>query len=236
MKNAAPREREETEETVQRIADGARTSFGMSETSESVATWLPAVLRGDAEAQDLWYRSEHPEAYRLCLGFLADATEAEDVAQDAMLHLLDKLESFDLRRDYKPWRTSVVLNLCRDRTRRTEARKRAESSAAESVTREDLAEHSSSRSRFVSRPDRDAEQNELQELLTGCLSQLTPREREVFVLRDLSQLTTNAVAELLDIGESSVRSLLALARRRVRSILGPQLADPENVRDEVPGV
>ena len=208
----------------------------MSERPESIAELLPAVIRGEAEAQGVWYQREHPEAYRLCLGFLADAVEAEDVAQDAMLHLLDKLQDFDQSREYKPWLTSVVLNLCRDRTRRVSARKRAESSAALAHEEQMLGDSSFSRNRFVSRPDREAEHNELQQQLTGCLARLTPREREVFVLRDLSQLSTEHVAGLLDIGESSVRSLLALARRRVRTLLEPQLSDPQNPCGGVPGV
>jgi len=208
----------------------------MSDLLDPIAKWLPAVIRGDAEAQGLWYRREHPEAYRLCLGFLADAAEAEDVAQDAMLHLLDKLPNFDLSRPYEPWRTSVVLNLCRDRTRRVRARKRAENTAALSHSEAELADTNDSRSRFVSRPDRDAEHGELQIMLTQCLAKLTPREREVFVLRDLSQLTTERVAELLDIGESSVRSLLALARRRIRTLLDPDLVGPGTSAGEAPHV
>jgi RNA polymerase sigma-70 factor (ECF subfamily) len=206
----------------------------MSDRPDSVAKLIPAVVRGDAEALDRWYRAEHAEAFRLCFGFLADRTEAEDVAQDAMLHLLDRLDRYDPRREYDPWRTSVVLNLCRDRLRRTRARQRAERSAAERVSTGDEPATDAPR-RFTSRPDREAERGELQELLAGCLVQLTPREREVFVLRDLSQLPTERVAELLDIGASSVRSLLALARRRVRGILGPQLAEPESGSGEVPG-
>ena len=56
---------------------------------------MRAVLAGDALALDRWYRREHPEVWRLCVGFLADAAEAEDVAQDAMLKLHDELPRWD---------------------------------------------------------------------------------------------------------------------------------------------
>ena len=62
--------------------------------------------------------------------FLAHRAEAEDVAQDAMLRILEKLPEFDLTRPYRPWRTTLVLNRCRDRLRRSEARRGAEEKAA----------------------------------------------------------------------------------------------------------
>ncbi|MFT5285324.1 MAG: RNA polymerase sigma-70 factor (ECF subfamily) [Planctomycetota bacterium] len=202
----------------------------MSETPESITALIPAVLRGETEAIDSWYRTEHPQVYRLCLGFLCDTNDADDVAQDAMLHLLDRLYRYDTQLAYEPWRTSVVLNLCRDRQRQTDARKRAENSAANALGEKIEGDAAMGTGRYVSRPDQEAERGEVNQLLTDCLRELTPREREVFVLRDLSQLSTNRVAKLLDIGESSVRSLLALARRRVRMILEPKLAEPLNER------
>lgn len=57
-----------------------------------------AAMGGEPAAVDAWFRAEHPEVYRLCAGFLADATEAEDIAQDAMLKLLDNLHAWDRRR------------------------------------------------------------------------------------------------------------------------------------------
>ncbi len=173
---------------------------------------IAQVIRGEDEAFDRWYRREHPEVHRLCLGFLADATEADDLAQDAMLHLMDVLQHFDRTRSYSAWRTAVVLNLCRDRLRRTSARRRAESVEVRETSP-------------LPCPEDAAERAETRAVLLRSLEALTPREREVFVLHDLEELSTERVAELCDIGASSVRSLLALARRRLRNLLGARLAD-----------
>ncbi len=173
--------------------------------------WAELVQRaasGEPTAVDRWYREEHPGVYRLCFGFLASEAEAEDAAQDAMLHLLDNLEGWDASRPWQPWRTSVVLNLCRDRVRRLRALRHAEDQAGEL--------------RDPAVPDASAllEGQELQELLRRSLVSLSPREREVFVLRDLEDVPVAEVAQLLGIGESSVRSLGSLARRRLRTVLG----------------
>ena len=176
------------------------------------AELLRSVAAGAPEAVDVWFRAEHPEVYRLCFGFLAHRAEAEDVAQDAMLRILEKLPEFDLTRPYRPWRTTLVLNRCRDRLRRSEARRGAEEKAALARTESVLPD-----------PGDSALRGEVEEVLRKSLAALPPREREVFVLRDLEGIETAEVARALAIGESSVRSLLALARRRLRELLGERI-------------
>lgn len=177
-----------------------------------------AVLDGDAEAVDRLYRSEHPTVHRLCFGFLADEAEADDAAQDALLHLLDRLRSWDPTRSWPAWRNAVVLNHCRDRLRRRQTRRQHEDGAAEL-----------SLPGVLPRPDEAAQAAEVQAILRAALANLSPREREAFVLRDLEGRPTDETAGSMGVSPSSVRSLLTLARRRLRGLLGsrlPELAGP----------
>ena len=174
--------------------------------------WLPAILGGDDEAVAAWYRIEWPVVHRLAFGFLADSAEAQDLAQDAMMHLLDHLEGRDTDRSYRSWRNAVVANLCRDRLRRMSARRRAESVQVVVEPRP------------LPSPEDEAAGAEVREVLVAALSVLTPREREVFVLRDLEGAGFAEIAEALAIRQSTARSLLTLARRRLRRTLGARLA------------
>ena len=176
---------------------------------------IAAVVRGDAEAIDRWYRAEFPIAFRISFGVLDDPTEAEDVAQDAMIRLLDRLPRRDTDKSYPAWRTAVVVNLCRDRYRRAETRRRIERRSAKEAPLP----------RRLPDPGDDLDQRELRELINGALAKLPPREREVFVLRDLEGLPTLDAADALGLGASSVRSLLSLARRRIRDLIAPRLRD-----------
>jgi RNA polymerase sigma-70 factor (ECF subfamily) len=191
----------------------------MGSTPDPPPEELAAVQAGDGAAIDRWFRAEHPRVWKLCLGFLADGSEADDVAQDAMLHLLDALESYDRTRSYGAWRDAVVLNLCRDRARRRSARARAEERAASERLPAVLPD-----------PQVAAAGAELREALTAALGALSPREREAFVLCELEGTATAAAAGVLGIEESSVRSLLALARRRLRGLLAPRLGVGEAER------
>lgn len=174
---------------------------------------MPKVIQADAEAQDAWFRTEFPAVFRLCLGILADHAAAEDLAQDAMLHLMDRLDRWDSQRSYQAWRTAVVLNLCRDHLRSAGRRKRAEGHLRLVEQQQPLPD-----------PHDSAAGKEVRDVITRALAQLSPREREAFVLRDLEQQPTDAVASAMDVTPATVRSLVTLARRRLRGILAPALA------------
>jgi RNA polymerase sigma-70 factor (ECF subfamily) len=194
---------------------------------------IAAVQAGQPEAIDRWFRAEHPPVWRLCVGFLADPAEADDVAQDAMLHLIDRLGSFDPARasgpsaesggSYRAWRDTVVLNLCRDRLRRASARRRAEQGAAEARLPASLPNPHALAAPVGSEPERAAPGAELRALLATSLGALTEREREAFCLVELEGRPAREAAAVLGVGESTVRSLLTLARRRLRGLLAPRL-------------
>jgi RNA polymerase sigma-70 factor (ECF subfamily) len=130
-----------------------------------------------------------------------------------MLHLLDRLNRWNPVRPYGAWRTTVVLNLCRDNLRKRGVRQRAEDKLK---LLPDLQQ--------LPNPHDAAAGREVREVVTRALAKLPPREREAFVLRDLEHQETSAVAEAMKITPTTVRSLLTLARRRLRGILGPALA------------
>ncbi|MFT5051323.1 MAG: RNA polymerase sigma-70 factor (ECF subfamily) [Chlamydiales bacterium] len=167
-----------------------------------------AVLAHEPDAHGRWFEHEHGAVWKLCFGFLADHDAAADVAQDAMLRLHDHLKDWDIKRPYTSWRNTVVLNMCRDRMRRTAARSVAEDRAAEMGLPDRLPD-----------PAAAACQSEVRAALQAALAGLSPREREVFVLAELEGQPVRDVASALGIGASSVRSLLTLARRRLRDIL-----------------
>jgi RNA polymerase sigma factor (sigma-70 family) len=103
--------------------------------------------------------------FRLCLGFLADAAAAEDLAQDAMIHLLNRLDRWDAQRPYLAWRNTVVLNLCRDQARKQSARKRVEDQWKLLP-----------RLLQLPNPHAAASHRELRDAITSALAQLPPRE------------------------------------------------------------
>ena len=185
----------------------------------SAEALVPAVLAGDPAALDAWYRAEHPRVWRLCTGLLASREGAEDAVQDALMQLSDRLDRWDPARPYAAWSGRVVVNLCRDRLRRLESRRRAETAAGRAAL-----EQATALPRAGALDPLDAAAREdTARLFERALASLAPREREAFVLTDLEGGATRDTAEAMGIANGTVRTLLALARRRLRERLAPHL-------------
>lgn len=175
---------------------------------------LARALRRGEDVLGEWYRAVWPAVHRLCAGLLADTAEADDVAQDAMLHLVDHLERWDTGRPFGPWYRRVVINRCRDRLRAGRRRREHEERAGTAWSGGVLPD-----------PSESAGSSELGALVDRFLRRLPPREREVFVLVDLEGRTPAEAADELGVAGSTVRAALALARRRVRDALAPHLPE-----------
>jgi len=173
---------------------------------------LARALRAGEDVLGEWYRAEFRAVHRLCQGFLASRSGADDIAQNAMLHLADKLDQWDPARAYASWRNRVVLHQCRDHDRATRRRSLHEAGAE-----------------WTAPPAPDpadaAAANELSALIDRSLGLLPPREREVFVLVDLEHVPASEAAAQLGIAASTVRAALAFARRRMRDALAPMLGE-----------
>jgi RNA polymerase sigma-70 factor (ECF subfamily) len=71
------------------------------------------------------------------------------------------------------------------------------------------------------------EQKEVREAIWQALAELPDIYREVFVLRDMQHLDVAETAQVLEIGESAVKTWLHRARLMMRESLTPMFAKPK---------
>lgn len=158
------------------------------------------------EAFSLLVRRHESAVLRLARRLCGDADLARDVAQDAFLRAYRSLASFQPERSFRSWLLKIVVNAARDQHA---SRKRGRL-----VPVEELVEPAD--------PSEGAEQADRRLLLRqveGLLDRLNPREREVFVLRDLEGLSVDEIASALELAPPTVRRHLARARLHLREIL-----------------
>jgi RNA polymerase sigma-70 factor (ECF subfamily) len=181
---------------------------------------IAAILAGDRE---LYHRLIQPyelSVYRMALSFVKNETEAEDVAQEAILKAFRNLSSFRGESKFSTWLISITLNEARRRLRRQST-----------VRMESLHEHSEEGGRVSPAPLQDwrkipseaLERREVRELLQNAIEQLSPIYREVLVLRDIEELSTEDTAGVLAISISSVKVRLHRARIMLQKELAPKL-------------
>jgi RNA polymerase sigma-70 factor (ECF subfamily) len=184
------------------------------------AQMIVAILAGDRE---LYHRLIQPyelSVYRMALSFMKDETEAEDVAQEAFLKALCHLENFRGESRFSTWLISITLNEARRRLRRQST-----------VRMESLDEPPEEGGKVLPAllwdwreiPSEALERREVRALLQQAIGQLSPIYREVVVLRDIEELSTEETADALAISTSSVKVRLHRARIMLQKELAPKL-------------
>jgi RNA polymerase sigma-70 factor (ECF subfamily) len=158
---------------------------------------MQAVGRGDLQAFEQVVLRYQKEAWRVARRVLDDATEAEDVAQDAFLKILDASPRYRPIATFRTYLYRVVTNLCLDRV----DKKRP-------LYLESLPDRASS----DPSPADACASLELQEAVRAALEVISPRQKAVVVLRHFEGLSVGEIASIMDITPKAVERLLARAR------------------------
>src|SRR5215207_9087712 len=87
------------------------------------AALLRAIDRGDEGALSELFNRHWPAAHRAAWLVSHDAQAAEDIAQEAFLAALQRLDGFDRRRPFAPWLHRIVVNRSIDFVRARAARR-----------------------------------------------------------------------------------------------------------------
>ena len=176
------------------------------------------VLAGRTEAFEPLVTPYRGPLLALAARLTRNREEALEVTQEALLRAFRSLGRFDPSRSFRNWLFQIAANEARDRYRRT-ARERA--AFADVVDRAPSAISGSAAATRSSRtnPEAGHDQNELRTGIMRSLSALSPREREVFVLRDLEEFDIRETSRVLGCSMLSVRVSLSSARRKLREAI-----------------
>jgi len=155
--------------------------------------------RGSRDALAALYAGHWGNAQRAAYLVVHDAGAAEDIAQEAFLAAVDRLDRFDRRRPFAPWLHRIVVNRAIDWARREALRRSAgdpEQSPAEVQAGEPAAGE-----------------------LMPALAQLPPEQRAVVVLRYLLEYTPGEIARMLGLPRGTVNSRLRRGLDRLRDLV-----------------
>jgi RNA polymerase sigma-70 factor (ECF subfamily) len=171
---------------------------------------LEALRDGDPQALSEVFELYSDRIYRLALSLLHDEQAADGVVQDTFMALIEHLDSFEGRSSIGTWLYRVAYNNCMGRLRQVRPQIDVEDGDA-------------------GMPERFIDWQTIPEtLMTGAeamaqvekaLETLSPALRTVFILRDIEELSTEEVAQALDISISAVKVRLHRARLALREAL-----------------
>lgn len=169
----------------------------------------------DADFDQL-VRQHQRRIYRVLLGMLRDTDAAETLTQECFLRAYRHRRSFRGDASVETWLTRIAINLARDhvKSRRRAFWARLFDRRAQDPEREtdvlDVAGVTPSPERVLAARERVAE-------VRAVVDQLPARQREVFLLRFVEEMTLEEVAQATGAELGTVKSHLHRAVNTVRS-------------------
>jgi RNA polymerase sigma-70 factor (ECF subfamily) len=163
-----------------------------------------AAARGDTRALDTLLRRHASMIHAVCRRILANADDALDASQNAMISIARRIELFDGRAKFSTWCYRVATNAALD-----EARRRGRRPAPVEIVPEPRGDAVHVDDAVADRLDVDA-----------ALARLSPEHRAAVALRDLVGLDYAEIAAVLRIPPGTVRSRIARGRAALADQMG----------------
>jgi RNA polymerase sigma-70 factor (ECF subfamily) len=191
---------------------------------ESEQSLIRRICNGESSLFAELVKPYERRVYVTALALLRNEADAQDVAQDAILKAFANLRQFRGEARFSTWLIQITVNEARMRQRKQHASlfepidESQDQDEEGAYTPRDFAD-------WREIPSEALERSEVRALLVKALASLSQKYREVFLLRDVEQMSIEEAAEVLNISIASVKTRLLRARLMLRDLLAPALAD-----------
>ena len=191
-----------------------------SQVDPSEAELIQRVLRGQDEAFRELVRPYEHAVFMASQAILKNEADAEDAAQEAVLKAFTNLAKFRGDSKFCTWLIRIATNEALMKLRK-ERRQKLHDSLDEQREDEEGDYIPRDFADWREIPSEALQKKELRQTLSRALAALTPKHREVFVLRDVQHFSIAETAKMLSIRESAVKTRLMRARLQMRDALAP---------------
>jgi RNA polymerase sigma-70 factor (ECF subfamily) len=151
---------------------------------------IAGALAGSEADLEILFHRHWPRAYRAAFLIVHDHAAAEDIAQEAFLAAIRRLDRFDRGRRFAPWLYTIVSNRSIDWARARTARRESGHEPPDTAAAPDPP------------PGRYSDE------VLSALRVLSPEHRAVVVLRYVLEFTPGEIARALELPRGTVNSRL----------------------------
>lgn len=171
-------------------------------------------LGGDETALVALYDLHSGMVYRLAYSLLQHPQDAEEVLQDSFEYAFRRLSLFDARKSaFKTWLYRITVSRCRNKQRR----KWLPTFSLSMLDDQELTDPSSPA------PDERLNLSERQRAVWAALGRLSPKLREVAILRYFAGLQYGEIGTVLGIPAKTAESRMRLAHKVLRESLRAEI-------------
>ena len=167
--------------------------------------------QGDVAAFGILVDKHQNYAYTLAFRLLCNEEDARDAVQESFVRVWRHISKYNFRAKFTTWLYRIVTNICLDKIK---ARSRAKNVLPYSI--DDFSDN-----QFQS--DENMEKSvtikDFTHIISQLVEELNEKQRIVFTLRDLQDLSIEEVASVTRMSKNSVKSNLYYARQNIRKKL-----------------
>lgn len=180
---------------------------------------VPTVRNKDERAVfDEVFLPHMAEAFRLAQWLTGNASDAEDVMQDAALRAFRGIRNFGAV-NARAWSLTIVRNTAYSWLMKNRPKSMVFTDDLSPSEQQQL-EHEGALGKRIETPEEMVVLKEDAETVQQALAQLPPQFREVIVLREISQLNYRDIAEIANVPIGTVMSRLSRGRQLLMAQLG----------------
>jgi len=179
--------------------------------------------RGDRQAFTLLVRRHQSPLFHFAVRQIGTPGVAEEVVQEAFVRVVQNAADFKHEARFTTWIYTIVRNLCIDHMRKRALRRHPSLDEPASGGRDGDRGDGPSLGERTQDPragvEREATGRELAAKITKAVEALPDEQREVFLLREGSNLPFKEIAEITGVSENTVKSRMRYALERLQQAL-----------------
>jgi RNA polymerase sigma-70 factor (ECF subfamily) len=175
--------------------------------------------RGEEGALAILVRRHQTPLFNFALRQIGAQPLAEDIVQEAFIRVVTNAADFKHQGRFSTWVYTIVKNLCTDHHRKQVLRKASsldEATPGKNGDGPTLGERTEDPSASI---ERKATSHELTVKIAAAVDHLPDDQREVFVLREVSNLPFKDIATITGVSENTVKSRMRYALERLQEAL-----------------
>lgn len=175
---------------------------------------IARLKQGDLNGMQTLVKRHQVRAVSAAFLIVRDPKLAEDIVQDAFLHVAEKIDLFDENRPFEPWFLRSVINASIKAVRRQKRFVQLDGADDEEISKV---------AQWLIDPDPHPEllieTQETRQMVWKALGELTAEQRAVIIMRHFLEMSEAEMTEELDRPLTTIRWRLKAARNQLRKIL-----------------
>ena len=172
------------------------------------------ILRGDRQSFSMLVEKYQDGVFRLCMGFLHDKEDADDLTQEIFIRVFESLSGFKGKAAFSTWIYRIAVNASLNKVRRNKGNP--------SLSRLDIT-YDKVKESEISSPFHDSEnpesiliRQEKIKWVQDALDSLPQNQRTAIVLSKYDDMSQKEIAEIMKTTEGAVEALIQRAKTNLR--------------------